>query len=128
MSKLMSDSKKSRYQEDILMLVIPDSKYSWRVPVQIGTGVIDKIINIITPEELKQALETWRKTHNSRVITGKVSQTENSGVVKEVKGKVAITKPVKVPPYGSTKVKGTNKFRGHSKCTNLIVEQPEKGF
>ena len=41
----------------------------------------------------------------------------------EVKGEVAITKPVKVPPFGSTKVKGIINARDIA-----IVESPKRGF
>ena len=80
------------------MLVIPDSKYSWRVPVQIGTGIIDRVMSVATPEELKQDPGTWRHTHTGMVITGKMSQFE-----------VAITEPVRVLPFGSNEVKGKTK-------------------
>ena len=38
---------------DVLMLVIPESEYSRRVPIMIGTIHIDEIIDLITEEELK---------------------------------------------------------------------------
>ena len=40
---------------DVLMLVIPESEYSRRVPVTIGTIHIDEIIDLITDDELKTA-------------------------------------------------------------------------
>ena len=49
---------------DVLMLVIPESEYSQRVPITIGTIHIDEIIDLITDEELKSAscqlpVATW---------------------------------------------------------------------
>ena len=35
------------YQEDVLMLVIPDSKYTYRVPLQLGTRVIGNTVQHI---------------------------------------------------------------------------------
>ena len=40
---------------DVLMLVIPESEYSCRVPITISTIHIDEIIYLITDEELKTA-------------------------------------------------------------------------
>ena len=42
------------------MLVILDSQYGDRVPVQIGTGVIDCAVKLITPDKLSKANDTWR--------------------------------------------------------------------
>ena len=36
------------YNEDVLFLVIPDHKYGERVPVQIGTQVIDHLVMTMT--------------------------------------------------------------------------------
>ena len=44
-----------RYNEDVLFLVISDNKYGERVPVQIGTLVIDHLVVTMTVEELQQA-------------------------------------------------------------------------
>ena len=45
---------------DVLMLVIPESEYSKRVPIMIGTIHIDEIIDLITDEELKIASHQWQ--------------------------------------------------------------------
>ena len=46
---------------DVLMLVIPESEYSKRVPVTIGTLHIDEILNLITGEELRHADKSWQR-------------------------------------------------------------------
>ena len=45
---------------DVLMLVIPESEYSRRVPITIGTIHIDEIIDLITDEELRLASHQWQ--------------------------------------------------------------------
>ena len=45
---------------DVLMLVIPESPYSKRMPVTIGTLHIDEIISLLTLEEVKDAGKAWQ--------------------------------------------------------------------
>ena len=45
---------------DVLMLVIPESEYSRRVPITIGTIHIDEIIDLITDKELRLANHQWQ--------------------------------------------------------------------
>ena len=42
------------YQEDVLMLVILDSKYTYRVPIQLGTRVIGNLVKHIGLDNLAQ--------------------------------------------------------------------------
>ena len=56
---------------DVLMLVIPESEYSRRVPVTIGTIHIDEIIDLITDEELKTANRQWQRGIISRKVVVK---------------------------------------------------------
>ena len=46
---------------DVLMLVIPESEYSKRIPVTLGTLHIDEIIHLITDEELRQVDKCWQR-------------------------------------------------------------------
>ena len=47
-----------RYNEGVLFLVALDHKYWKRVPIQIGTQVIDHLVVTMTKKELQQAWET----------------------------------------------------------------------
>ena len=46
---------------DVLMLVIPESEYTKRVPITIGTLHIDEIISLITDDELRVASKSWQR-------------------------------------------------------------------
>ena len=77
---------------DVLMLVIPESEYSQGVPVTIGTIHIDKIINLITDEELKLANRKWQRGIISRKVAVKSLQLkENKDVLDKVTGDVKLT-------------------------------------
>ena len=47
-------------------LVILGNKYGKRVPIQIGTLVIDHLVSVMTMEELQQAGDTWKNTKHSK--------------------------------------------------------------
>ena len=117
------------YQEDVLLLVIPNSIYGHRVPVQIGTKVIGKVMSVISPEELEQADKAWQIAYFSMVTANKISTTDSKTFsATKLNSDIVTTKLVKVLPFESTEVKGLTKIKGHSKRINLIVEAPDKVF
>ena len=48
-----------RYNEDVLLLAIPTTAYSERVPVVVGSKIIDKTLSCMTAGELAKATATW---------------------------------------------------------------------
>ena len=50
-----------KFDLDVLMLVIDDSPYAMRVPVQIGTLHIDMALDLATEEERKKLNRQWRR-------------------------------------------------------------------
>ena len=54
------------------LLVISDHKYQERVPVQIGTQVIDCLVVTMTKKELQQAGKIWKQVHLSTVISKRI--------------------------------------------------------
>ena len=63
---------------DVLMLVIPESEYSQRVPITIGTIHIDEIIDLITDEELKSTSRQWQCGIISRKVVVKQMQLKEN--------------------------------------------------
>ena len=61
---------------DVLMLVILESEYSRRVPITIGTIHIDKIIDLITDEELRAANRQWQRGIISRKVVVKTTTSK----------------------------------------------------
>ena len=101
---------------DVLMLVIPESKYSKSVPVTIGTIHIDEIINLITGEELKLANGKWQRGIISRKVAVKSLQLkENKDVLDKVTGNVKLTRNVQVPPMEILTVSGITTVNSNTK-------------
>ena len=111
---------------DVLMLVIPESEYSQRVSITIGTIHIDEIIDLITDEELKSASHQWQCGIISRKVVVKQMQLkENKDVLAQVKGDVKLTRKVVIPPLETINVSGLTNINKHSKCVNIITEPRE---
>ena len=98
------------------MLVIPESEYSRRVPITIGTIHIDEIINLITDEELRMASRQWQHGVISRKIDLKqMHLKENKDVLSQVKGEVKLTQKVIIPPFDTINVSGLTNINKHTK-------------
>ena len=48
-----------RYNEDVLLLAIPTMAYAERVPVVVGSKIIDKALGCMTAGEVAKATATW---------------------------------------------------------------------
>ena len=108
---------------DVLMLVIPESKYAKRVPITIGTLHIDEIVSLITNDELKTASKSWQRGIISRKIAVKSMQLkENKSVLDQVSGDVKLTRKVVVPPMDTVHISGITKINSHNKRLNVITK------
>ena len=108
---------------DVLMLVIPESEYSRRVPITIGTIHIDEIIDLITDEELKIANRQWQRGIISRkVVMKQLHLKENKDILDQVKGDVKLTRKIVIPPLETISVSGMTNINKHSKRVNIITE------
>ena len=59
------------FSEDVLMLVYPDSKYSQKVPIVLGTLHIDTILEVAAEEELKNLTPAWKRESIGRKVLAK---------------------------------------------------------
>ena len=111
---------------DVLMLVIPESEYSKRVPITISTLHIDEILNLIMDEEIRQADKSWQRGIIARKITIKTAQLkENKDVLDKVSGQVKLTCNVTIPALDTVNISGVTHVNTHSKRVNIITEPRE---
>ena len=97
------------YQEDVLMLVILDSKYTYRVPLQLGTRVIGNIVQHIGPNNLAQ---TWRNAFlSTRMVQTLVQrQADNSPFnLSLVDRPFVATQEIFLGPFETWNTKGTTR-------------------
>ena len=67
-----------RYNEDVLLLAIPTTAYTERVPVMVGSKIIDKALSCMTVGELTKATVTWQQAHFGAVMSGLLQLSHSS--------------------------------------------------
>ena len=111
---------------DVLMLVIPESPYSKRVPVTVGTLHIDEIINLLTQEEIKGVGKAWQRGIISRKVAMKSAQLKtDKDVLDQIKGEVKLGRKVVIAPLDSVHISGITHIHSHTKRVNVMTEGRE---
>ena len=89
---------------EALLLVLPTTEYQKRVPVAIGTTITDMAVDFINQNKPNHVSKSWKvvccATHSKRLVQAQPSQ----------KGSIKTTKPVRLPPFSTTIVKGSTKL------------------
>ena len=69
------------YNEDVLLLVMPTTTYSKKVPVMVGSKSIDRAIGMMTKGELMRATVTCKQAHFNVVMSGSLQlpHTDSKG-------------------------------------------------
>ena len=101
---------------EALLLVLPTTEYQKRVPVAIGTTITDMAVDFINQNKPEHVSKSWKvvccATHLKRMVQAQPSH----------KGSIKTTKPVTLPPFSTTTVKGSTKLNSHGMQLNLIAE------
>ena len=103
-----------KFDLDVLMLVIDDSPYAMRVPVQIGTLHIDMAMDLATEEERRKLNREWRRAELASSLHMKganvdVEDLEGSTSVFDldnVSGSVCVTKDLTLEPFEDVTISG----------------------
>ena len=131
-----------RYNEDVLLLAIPTTTYSERVPVMVGSKIIDKTLSCMTVGELAKATATWQQAHFGAVMSGslQLSRSNSEKLAKQnlsgesdpvevqkyqldgVKGAVCTTQKVTIPPFQTLTLKGNAGIKGHCMKVHVLME------
>ena len=90
-----------KFDHDVLMMVYPDSKYSHRVPVVIGTLHIDEALDLATYNKLASLGRGWKRGIVGHRIIAK--QLSLKGPVSElmihnIAGNLKLTKAITMAP------------------------------
>ena len=95
-----------RYNEDVLLLAIPATTYSERVPVVVGSKIIDRTLSCMTVGELAKATATWRQAHFGAVMSGSLQLSRSSSETLTKHNLSGEGDPVEVQKYQLDGVKG----------------------
>ena len=100
--------------------------YHRRVPIQVGSQIIDQVTNCITEEELQSLSQSWKLAYVSSIISKSSQVSDQEFDLDQVKGKVVTTKKVTVPAFQTVIARGLTKVTGHQKHVHVLVESSPK--
>ena len=107
---------------DTLFMVVDDSPYTDRVPVQLGTLQIDEAIKRATEKELKSLSQSWQRANFPNRLSAKGGTINKPTFdLTKAKGTVKLLKKVTINPFDTVYVTGKTKFKDHYKRLNIIV-------
>ena len=118
-----------KFDHDVLMLVIDDSQYGARVPIQIGTLHIDMAIDLATDEKWRKFKRKWECAEMASYLRMAGMQTDCTKPVidlNEITGSVHLTHNLSLGPFESATIsgllKGLVKNSAYYKRVNVSVE------
>ena len=111
------------YNEDVLMMVMDNSRYGDIVPFAIGTIHIHEALKVITDEEWENLSLAWQGAALP-AYASKTARMENFSL-ENVKGDVKVQKATTLSPFSTTFVKGRSNVKGHYKRTNVATEHSD---
>ena len=98
-------------REYILMLVIEDSEYGERVPLQLGTLHIDMILQKATKEEISKVGKAFERGSVARSILNH----KGCFNLDMVKGPIKVTKEITIKLGEMIKINGLTNLKGNTK-------------
>ena len=115
------------FDQDILMLIShTTTHYHQRVPIQVGSYIIDEVTNCLSEDELQSLSQSWKLAYVSTIISKAALISDLEFDLEQVKGKVVTSKKVKIPAFQTMIVKGLTKVTGHQKHIHVLVEPSPK--
>ena len=107
------------FKTEGLLLVLPTTEYQKRVPVTIGTSLIDMTVDSLGTLDQTKLTTPWKTMCCVTKSQGKVQAQQIQ------KNTVKTTKPITLPPFSTTIVRGHTELKGHGLKLNLIAEPSE---
>ena len=126
------------FDRDVLILVSSTSnQYHQRVPIQVGSHVIDQVTSCISEEELQSLSQSWKVAYVSTIISKATSAGDLEFNLDHVRGRVVTSEEVTIPvsqtvvvvtiPISQTVVvKGLTMITGHHKYVHMFMESSPK--
>ena len=114
------------FDQDVLLLIIPNSAHTQYTPITLGTLYIDLVIKLATEEELKTLNKQWQRSLVATKLTMKEAQVlniEEDQIVSKLDSDVKLVKDMTVGPFGKVEAEGIlRKTPNHYKRTNVVVD------
>ena len=102
------------------------TKYHKRVPIQVGSCVIDQVTNCISEEELQSSSQSWKTAYVSTIISETIAISNPDFKLDQVLGNVVIREEVTILALQITVVTGLTTITWHHKHVHVLVESSPK--
>ena len=106
------------FDNDLLLLIVPDSAHTLHTPITLGTLPIDMAIKLATKKELGNLSKQWKRSLITTKLTMKEAQIvnqEDTQIVSKIDSIVKVTRNITTAPFGTTEVTGVIKASNHYK-------------
>ena len=119
------------FDQDVLLLIIPDSAHTQCTPITLGTLHIDIAIRLATEKDLKNLNKQWQRSLVATTLTMKEVQIvniEEAQIVSKLDSDVKLIKDTTIGPFESVEAKGVlKKTPNHYKRVNVVVDDLAEG-
>ena len=113
----------SSFDRDVLMLVSSTTtQYHKRIPIQVGSHVINQVTSCISEKELQSLSKSWKIAYVSTIILKATFVSDPGFDLDQVRGRVVISEEVTIPASQTTVFKRLTTITGHHKHIYVLVE------
>ena len=118
------------FDQDVLLLIIPNSAHTQCTPITLGTLHIDMAIRLATEKVLKNLNKQWQRSLFATKLTMKEAQIvniEEAQIVSKLDD-VKLIKDITIGRFGTVEAKGVlKKTPNHYKRVNVVVDNLTEG-
>ena len=95
------------------------TQYHQRVPIQVGSHVIDQVTSCISEEELLSLSQSWKVTYVSAIISKAAPVSDLEFDLDNERGLVVTCEEVTIPASKTVIIKGLTMITEHCKCVHV---------
>ena len=113
------------FDNDILLLIVPDTAHTHHTPITLERLHIDMAIKLATKKELENLNKQWKRNLIATKLTMTEAQLvspEDIQIVSKIDGILKIAKDATIVPFQTIKVKGIIRTPNHYKCVNVVID------
>ena len=115
------------FDKDVLMFATSTTtQYHQRVPIQVGSHVIDQVTSCISEEGLQSLTQSWKVAYVIIIISKATSVGDLEFVLDNVRGRVITSEEVTIPTSQTVVVNGLTMITGHHKHVHVLIEPSPK--
>ena len=113
------------FDQDMLLLIVPDSAHTQYTPITLGTLHIDMAIKLATEKELETLNKQWQRSLVATKLTMKEAKVNvgEAQIVSRLDSDVKLIRDTIVGPFETVETKGIlRKTLNHYKRMNVVVD------